>query len=136
MNITQLRDAINTLLTDSPSLLGVYTLPNTTTIPAIYTVGRQSVPTNWKVTGLEVTMREFPERLPTTMMGTVRVLQQWEVVMMQYTPSSTTLSDAIDRMVRRFPDATVRYTPGDDVAYERCRFIIPDMVVRNLYPAA
>lgn len=136
MNITQLRDTINTLLTDSPSLLGIYTLPNTTTIPAIYTVGRQSVPTNWKVTGLEVTMREFPERLPTTMMGTVRVLQQWEVVMMQYTPSSTTLSDAIDRMVRRFPDATVRYTPGDDVAYERCRFIIPDMVVRNLYPAA
>jgi hypothetical protein len=136
MNITQLRDAIDTLLTDSPSLLGVYTLPNTTTIPAIYTVGRQSVPTNWKVTGLEVTMREFPERLPTTMMGTVRVLQQWEVIMMQYTPSSTTLSDAIDRMVRRFPDATVRYTPGDDVAYERCRFIIPDMVVRNLYPAA
>jgi hypothetical protein len=136
MNITQLRDAINTLLSDSPSLLGTYTLPNATTIPAIYTVGRQSVPTNWKVTGLEVTMREFPERLPTTMMGTVRVLQQWEVVMMQYTPSSTTLSDAIDRMVRRFPDATVRYTPGDDVAYERCRFIIPDMVVRNLYPAA
>jgi hypothetical protein len=135
MNITQLRDAINTLLSDSPSLLGTYTLPNATTIPAIYTVGRQSVPANWKVTGLEVTMREFPERLPTTMMGTVRVLQQWEVVMMQYTPSSTTLSDAIDRMVRRFPDATVRYTPGDDVAYERCRFIIPDMVVRNLYPA-
>jgi hypothetical protein len=136
MNITQLRDAINTLLTDSPSLLGTYTLPNNTTTPAIYVVGRQSVPSDWKVTGLEVTMREFPERLPTAMMGTVRVLQQWEVVMMQYTPSSTTLSDAIDRMVRRFPDATVRYTPGDDVAYERCRFIIPDMVVRNLYPAA
>jgi hypothetical protein len=135
MNITQLRDAINTLLTDSPSLLGTYTLPNNTTTPAIYVVGRQSVPSAWKATGLEVTMREFPERLPTTMMGTVRVLQQWEVMMMQYTPSSTTLSDAIDRMVRRFPDATVRYTPGDDVAYERCRFVIPDMVVRNLYPA-
>ena len=134
MNITQLRDSINTLLTDSPSLLGIYTLPNATTTPAIYVVGRQSVPSEWKVTGLEVTMRESPERLPTTMMGTVRVLQQWEVVMMQYTPSSTTLSDAIDRMVRRFPDATVRYTPGDDVAYERCRFIVPDMTVRNLYP--
>jgi hypothetical protein len=134
MNIIQLRDAINTLLSDSPSLLGTYTLPNNTTTPAIYVVGRQSVPAAWKATGLEVTMREFPERLPTTMMGTVRVLQQWEVMMMQYTPSSATLSDAIDRMVRRFPDATVRYTPGDDVAYERCRFIIPDMVFRNLYP--
>jgi len=136
MNITQLRHTINRLLNNSPSLLGTYTLPNGTTIPSIYIVGRQSVPTEWKVTGLEATIREFPERIPTAMMGTVRVLQQWEVVMMQYTPSSTTLSDAIDRMVRRFPDATVRYTPGDDVAYERCRFIIPDMVVRNLYPAA
>ena len=135
MNITQLRDAINTLLTDSPSLLGTYTLPNATTTPAIYVVGRQSVPSEWKVTGLEVTMREFPERLPTAMMGTVRVLQQWEAVMVQYTASDTSLADAMDRMVRRFPDATVRYFPGDDVAYERCRFIIPDMTVRNLYPA-
>jgi hypothetical protein len=79
-------------------------------------------------------MREFPERLPTAMMGTVRVLQQWEAVMVQYTASGTSLADAMDRIVRRFPDATVRYSPGDDVAYERCRFIIPDMTVRNLYP--
>jgi hypothetical protein len=134
MNITQLRDAINTLLTDSPSLLGVYTLPNTTTIPAIYTVGRQSVPTNWKVTGLEATIREFPKRLPSAMVGMARVLQQWEVVMVQYTPSSTTLSDAIDRMVRRFPDAELRHTEKDDIVYERCRFIIPDITIRNLYP--
>ena len=134
MNITQLRDAINTLLTDSPSLLGIYTLPNTTTIPAIYTVGRQSVPTNWKVTGLEATIREFPKRLPSAMVGMARVLQQWEVVMVQYTPSSTTLSDAIDRMVRRFPDAELRHTEKDDIVYERCRFIIPDITIRNLYP--
>ena len=134
MNITQFRDAINTLLTDSPSLLGVYTLPNTTTIPAIYTVGRQSVPTNWKVTGLEATIREFPERLPTAMVGAVKVMQTWEVVLVQYTPSSTTLSTAIDRMVRRFPDALLRYTQKDDITYERCRFLIPDATVRNVYP--
>ena len=134
MNITQLRDAINTLLTDSPSLLGTYTLPNATTTPAIYVVGRQSVPSEWKVTGLEATIREFPKRLPSAMVGMVRVLQQWEVVMVQYTPSNTTLSDAIDRMVRRFPDAELRHTEKDDIVYERCRFIIPDITVRNLYP--
>ena len=134
MNITQLRDAINTLLTDSPSLLGTYTLPNATTTPAIYVVGRQSVPSEWKVTGLEATIREFPKRLPSAMIGMARVLQQWEVVMVQYTPSSTTLSDAIDRMVRRFPDAELRHTEKDDIVYERCRFIIPDITVRNLYP--
>jgi hypothetical protein len=136
VNITQLRDSINTLLSASPNLIGTYTLPNTTTVPAIYTVGRQSVPSDWKVTGLEVTMREFPERLPKAMVGTVKVLQQWEVIMVQYTPSSITLSSAMDRMVRRFPDSTMRYTPGDDVAYERCRFIIPDTIVQNLYPSS
>jgi hypothetical protein len=135
MNITQLRHTIDRLLNNSPSLLGTYTLPNGTTIPAIYTVGRQSVPAEWKVTGLEATIREFPERIPTAMVGAVKIMQTWEVVMVQYTPSNTNLADAMDRMVRRFPDATVRYAPGDDVAYERCRFIIPDMVVRNLYPA-
>lgn len=134
MNITQLRDAINTLLTDSPSLLGTYTLPNGSTTPAIYVVGRQSVPAEWKAVGLEATIREFPKRLPSAMVGMARVLQQWEVVMVQYTPSSTTLSDAIDRMVRRFPDAELRHTEKDDIVYERCRFIIPDITVRNLYP--
>lgn len=134
MNIAQLREAITTLLTDSPSLLGIYTLPNTTTTPAIYVVGRQSVPNNWKVTGLEVTMREFPERIPTAMVGAVKVMQTWEVVMVQYTPSSATLSDAIDRMVRRFPDALLRYTQKDDITYERCRFLIPDATIRNVYP--
>ena len=134
MNITQLRDAINTLLTDSPSLLGTYTLPNKSTTPAIYTVGRQSVPAEWKVVGLEATIREFPERIPTAMVGAVKVMQTWEVVLVQYTPASTTLSTAIDRMVRRFPDALLRYTQKDDITYERCRFLIPDATVRSLYP--
>ena len=134
MNITQLRDAINTLLTDSPSLLGTYTLPNKSTTPAIYTVGRQSVPAEWKVTGLEATIREFPERIPTAMVGAVKVMQTWEVVLVQYTPASTTLSTAVDRMVRRFPDALLRYTKKDDITYERCRFLIPDATGRSLSP--
>ena len=134
MNITQLRDAINTLLTDSPSLLGTYTFPNGSTTPAIYVVGRQSVPAEWKVAGLEATIREFPERIPTAMVGAVKVMQTWEVVLVQYTPASTTLSTAIDRMVRRFPDALLRYTQKDDITYERCRFLIPDAIVRNVYP--
>jgi hypothetical protein len=135
VNITQLRDTINTLLTDSPSLIGTYTLPNASTVPAIYTVGRQSVPSDWKVTGLEVTMREFPEPLPSAMVGAVKILQLWEVMLVQYTSSSSTLATAMERMTRRFPDGTFRYLPGDDVAYERCKIIIPDTILRNLYPS-
>ena len=132
MNISQLRDTITTLLTSAPNLIGSYTLPTGTVIPAIYVVGQKSVPSEWKVDGLEVTMRQYPELLPTAGVGIVDVLQQWEVVLVQYNPDGKQIAQAMDRMVRRFPDATVRYVPGDDVAYERCRFIIPDREVRRL----
>jgi hypothetical protein len=67
-------------------------------------------------------------------LGTVSVLQQWEVIIVQYNPDGKEIADAMDRMVRRFPDAALRFTPGDDIAYERCRFVIPDMTIRRLYP--
>lgn len=133
MNISQLRETITELLSASPNLIGTYTLPNAATIPAVYVVGRQSVPKEWKVKGLEVTMREFPQLTPASPLGgTVKVTQVWEVIMVQYTPSSNTLALAMDRMVRRFPDATQRYFPGDDITYERSRFLIPDLVLRSL----
>jgi hypothetical protein len=65
--------------------------------------------------------------------GTVKVRQLWEVVLMQYEPSGKQISDAMDRMVRRFPDCNLRFFPGNDVAYERCRITIPDMILRPLY---
>ncbi len=134
MNIAQLRDTITTLLSASPNLVGSYALPNGTTIPAIYVVGQQGVPSEFKATGLEVTMRQFPELLPEAGVGIVSVLQQWEVMIVQYNPDGKEIVDAMDRMVRRFPDASLRFTPGDDIAYERCRFVIPDMTIRRLYP--
>jgi hypothetical protein len=135
MNISQLRETVTELLSASPNLIGTYTLPNNSTLPAVYVVGRQSVPKEWKVKGMEVTMREFPERIPAPMLGKVEVRHVWEVILVQYTSSSGTMNEAMERMVRRFPDATPRYFPGDDIAYERCRFLIPDTVLKTLYPA-
>lgn len=132
MDILQLRDAINTLLGAAPSLIGKYILPDASEIPAIYVVGQKGVPPEWKVRGLEVTMRQYPEGLPRAGVGVVPVLQQWEVVMVQYNPDGKEITNAMDRMQRRFPDAAFRYVPGDDVAYERCRIVIPDMVIKRL----
>lgn len=133
MDIFQVRETVTKLLSASPNLIGTYTLPNASTLPAVYVVGRQSVPKEWKAKGLEVTIREFPEIAPRSPLGgTVKVSQVWEVVLVQYTPSNNTLALAMDRMVRRFPDATPRYFPGDDIAYERCRFMIPDLILRHL----
>ena len=134
MNIAQLRDTIVNLLSASPNLIGSYTFPNGTTIPAVYVVGQKSVPTEWKVTGLEVTIRQYPELLPAAGVGIVSVLQQWEVMVAQYNPDGKEIASAMDRMVRRFPDANVNFMPGNDIAYERCRFLIPDMTIRRLYP--
>lgn len=132
MNIAQFRDTIVTLLSASPDLIGEYILPDATEIPAVYVVGQQGVPPEWKVTGLEVTMRQYPELLPRAGVGVVDVLQQWEVVLMQYNPDGSEIASAMDRMSRRFPDADFRYLPGDDVAYERCRIVIPDREIRRL----
>jgi hypothetical protein len=135
MNIAQLRDTVTTLLGASPNLIGSYTLPDNTTIPALYVVGRQGVPTEWKVNGLEVAIREFPERLPQSGLGAVKVLQIWEIMLVQYDTDSNSLSTAMDRVIQRFPDATLRYLPGDDIAYERCRVTLPDMTIKQLYSA-
>lgn len=134
MNIIQLRETITELLGGHPNLIGTYTLPNNSQIPAIYVVGIQSVPAEWKVSGMEVSIRQFPDRLPTAMVGMVKVTQLWEVILTQYTTTESKVSDAIDRMVRRFPDATLRYFPGDDIAYERCRVVIRDTEIKQLYP--
>jgi len=55
MDITQIRDSIVTLLSDSPNLIGKYIFPDATEVPAVYVVGQKSVPREWKVKGLEVT---------------------------------------------------------------------------------
>lgn len=132
MDIAQLRDVITTLLSASPNLIGTYRLPDNSTIPAVYVVGQKSVPSDWKVIGLEVTMRQYPALLPTPAIGVVDVLQEWEVMLVQYNPDGKEIVSAMDRMTRRFPDADFRYLPGDDVAYERCRIIIPDREIRRL----
>ena len=69
MNISQLRETITELLSASPNLIGTYTLPNGSTLPAVYVVGPQSVPKEWKVKGLEVTMRQFPELVSRSPLG-------------------------------------------------------------------
>jgi hypothetical protein len=134
MNITQIRENVTDLLSASPNLVGEYTLPDGKKIPAVYVVGRQSVPKDWKATGLEVIINEFPDRTPTAMVGMVKIVKLWEVRLAQYTTFQGDISLAVDRMIRRFPDATVRYIPGDDIAYDRCRIMIKDTELSNLYP--
>ena len=109
-------------------------LPNGSEIAAIYVVGRQGVPSEWKIRGIEAAIGEFPEILPGPALGsTVKMRQIWEVILVQYDPHGPTLTESMQRIMQRWPDATPRYFEGSDVMYERCRFMIPDMVLKAVY---
>ena len=134
MNISQLLETVTELLSASPNLIGTYTLPNASTLPAVYVVGRQSVPSEWKVKGLEVTIEEFPSVSPRAMVGKVQNNKQWAVVLVDYTTNSSALSQAAERMARRFPDAQFSFRPETDVVYGQYRIRIPDTELLNVYP--
>jgi hypothetical protein len=136
VNISQLRETITELLSASPNLIGTYTLPNGSTVPAIYVVGRQSVPKEWKVKGLEVTIEEFPSISPRAMVGKVRNNKQWTIVIVDYTTSSSAIRSAAERMARRFPDAQFSFQPESDIVYGQYRIRIPDVELLNIYPPA
>ncbi len=134
MNISQLRETITELLTSAPDLTGDYTLPNGSVIPAIYVVGRQSVPSEWKVKGLEVTIEEFPSISPRAMVGKVKNNKQWTVVLVDYTTNSTAIQSAAERLARRFPDAQFSFANETDITYSQYRIRIPDAELLNVYP--
>jgi hypothetical protein len=126
VNITQLRDTIVTLLSASPDLIGNYTLPNGTIIPAIYVTGRQGVPTEWKATGLEVVIQEFSRLMPSPALGKFKRRQEWTVMLVDYNTASTNLMNAAERLAGRFPDARFSFSPESDIVYGQYRIVIPD----------
>ena len=126
MDISQVREAIVTLLSDSPNLLGKYIFPDSTQVPAVYVAGRQGVPPEWKVEGLEVVIQEFPSPNPRAILAGGLDRQTWEVVITDYLPSSENLRLAIDRMKSRWPDARFSFRAETDVVYGQCRITIPD----------
>lgn len=132
MNIAQLRDTLTTLLGASPSLIGEYVLPDATRIPAVYVTGRQGVPPEWQVEGLEVTMEEFPRLSPRPGVGTFQQRKEWVVVIVNYDTSSDKLASAAERISRRFPDARLSPTPETDIVYGQYRIVIPDLEIGRL----
>lgn len=132
MNISQLRSTITSLLAASPDLIGEYVLPNGTKVPAVYVVGRQGVPPEWKVEGLEVSIQEFPRLNPRAGVGTFQQRKEWMVMMVDYDTNSKNLSLAMERICRRFPDARVSFSPETDIAYGQYRVVIPDLEIGRL----
>jgi hypothetical protein len=132
VNIAQLRDIITTLLGASPNLIGSYTLPDGSTIPAIYVVGRQGVPPEFKAQGLEVAIQEFPRLNPRPGVGIFQQRKEWSMVLVDYDTSSNKLNEAAQRISRRFPDARFSFMPETDVVYGQYRIVLPDLEIGRL----
>ena len=132
MNVAQLRDIITTLLGASPNLIGSYTLPDDSTIPAIYVVGRQGVPPEFKAEGLEVAIQEFPRLNPRAGVGIFQQRKEWSMALVDYDTSSNKLNEAAQRISRRFPDARFSFMPETDVVYGQYRIVIPDLEIGRL----
>jgi hypothetical protein len=130
MDVKQLRDTLEVLLAD---LLGSYTLPNNTVIPAVYVDGKYGVPKGWEVTGLEVSIRQYPSRKSRPLMGLVEMRKSWEVRLSQYSPSAETMDEAVDRILRHFPDTSLAGFPSSDREYQYARLIIPDIDIVKQY---
>jgi hypothetical protein len=133
MTIIELRETLEGLLAD---IIGSYTLPNNTQIPAVYVDGRYGVPKNWQVTGLEVGIKQYPARASRPLMGMVEMRKSWEVRLAQYSPASEVMEDAVDRILRHFPDTNLTGFPSSDREYQYARLIIPDLDIVFQYKRA
>ncbi|MAA77512.1 MAG: hypothetical protein CML73_05720 [Rhodobiaceae bacterium] len=130
MNIKQVRDTVEVLLTD---LLGSYTLPDGTIIPAIYVDGKYGVPKSWKVSGLEASIKQYPLRRSRPLLVMVEMRMSWEIVLSQYSPSAEDMDEAIDRVLRHFPDTTLTGFPSSDREYQYARLVVPDLEIKTQY---
>lgn len=110
------------------SLIGTYTLPNGTTRPAVFVVGRQRVPADWKVSGAELTIQEVPEYENRDMVGDVMLVKIWPVRVINYSPfgAGSTLDEFQRRLLRTWPDCSPVYQPATDVSYEQLDVRIRD----------
>ena len=123
MNILQLRQVIASLLSQ---YIGSYVLPSGITKPALYVAGKNRVPAEWKATGLEVVIEQYPRINPRAAVGMVLQRKEWTITMTNYDTASEDLVDAARQLSRRFPDARMSFMPETDVVYGQYRVIIRD----------
>lgn len=103
---------------------GFYTLPNKTTIPAIYVVGASMVPSNWSITGIECTIDDVPEDITSPgSLGGVISYERWPVRFTNYGTRNGTQMPVSMLAIRRrlayaFPMDRTTYMRRTEVTYE------------------
>lgn len=102
---------------------GYYTLPNGTHTPAVYVVGAAMVPSNWAITGIEMTIEDVPEITCPGSVGALVSFESWNVRFTNYgtkegTRMPISMLDISRRLARAFPRDQVTYMARTEATYE------------------
>lgn len=123
--VPQLREALLELF---GSELGTYTLPNGTTQPAIYVVGRTQVPADWRVSGIECVLIN-PALIQN--LGGVGMLKAKRIWTLQFRCYDITKDLGAVQLLayRAWPWASPRRLPQTDNTYEQLTYELSDPVL-------
>ena len=123
MDVKQLREVIEDALV---SIVGTYTLPNNTTLPAFMWTGSMECRRTGRFKDWKSSSKSFPRQ--TLVHASVRALSEkfWTVIMTDYQPASRSLLDAINALKKRFPDGEYRFRAENETVYGQCLVNIPD----------
>lgn len=102
---------------------GTYTLPDGSSIPAVFVVGAEMVPSNWNIEGIETTIEEVPEYTSPGSLSGVLSYETWNIRFTNYgtregTTMPVTLLEIVRRLARAFPRDRVSYQPRKEATYE------------------
>jgi hypothetical protein len=94
-----------------------------TIIPAVYVVGAQMVPSEWKIKGIECVIEDVPQIRNPGSLGAVVSFEEWRVRFTNYGLRETTrvpfsMLDIARRIARTFPDARSEYLPRTEATFE------------------
>ena len=114
-------------------LIGTYRRPDGSTTPALYVVGRQDVPSNWTVEGVECVLSEVPEMRTEAGVGMVNQVRTWTIRFTNYGDDAA-IATIQDRFHRTFPQwVTTTYLPSSADSFEQVTVRLTERVLRNSY---
>lgn len=120
-HILDLYEADGSTLKPQAQWPGYYTLPNNTRIPAVFVAGKDMVPSQWEITGIECVIDEVPGDI--TSPGGLVSFERWNVRFTNYgtkqgTRLATSMLDIRRRLARAFPRDRATYMARTEATYE------------------
>lgn len=118
---------------------GYYQLTNNVRIPAVYVVGRQNVPSDWRPVGIECTIDEDPMPTPKPAYGMSYAVETWSFRFTNYgilegTQMPSSLLGILRRLPRVFPNGSFTPTPRSEVAYQAISCRVSRTILAPLIP--